>query len=100
MSVVDQQEVVTRLDLVDEHTWNGLLQSYRPTSDWKERLAPALHLHEDFVPDLDPVTYEVIRHRLWTINMAHGEIVTRVSGSPVFASLDFNMSILTGGGGF
>lgn len=75
--------------------WDGRSNSYRPGPGWRERLSPDLVLHEAEDPGLDPVTYEVIRHRLWTINMAHGETVTRISGSPVFASLDFNMSILT-----
>ncbi len=29
---------------------------------------------------LDTVTFEVIRNRLWTINIAHGEALTRISG--------------------
>jgi N-methylhydantoinase B len=37
----------------------------------------------------------VIRQKLWTINIAHGDTITRISGSPVLATLDFNMSILT-----
>jgi len=74
--------------------WDGKRDSYRPEPDWRDRVSPNLHLHEEADDDLDPVTYEVIRHRLWTINSAHGDTVTRISGSPVFASLDFNMCIL------
>ena len=37
----------------------------------------------------------MLRQKLWTINLAHGETITRISGSPLLASLDFNMSILT-----
>src|SRR5699024_7109097 len=75
--------------------WDGKVQSYRPASDWREHVSPAVRFHDEAAEDLDPVTYEVIRHRLWTINMAHGETITRISGSPVFATLDFNMSILS-----
>jgi N-methylhydantoinase B len=75
--------------------WDGKLDSYRPGPEWRERISPDLKLHEEIDEDLDPVTFEVIRHRLWTINAAHGDTVTRISGSPVFASLDFNMCILT-----
>ena len=64
------------------------------------RIAPALALHETAATDLDPVTYEVLRHRLWSINMANGEVLVRVSGSPIFQALDFNMSILTEDGEF
>ncbi|MFT4582078.1 MAG: N-methylhydantoinase B [Gammaproteobacteria bacterium] len=75
--------------------WDGRVHSYRPSAVWKSRISDRLAFHVETDPDLDPVTYEVIRHRLWTTNMAHGETITRISGSPVFASLDFNMCILT-----
>jgi N-methylhydantoinase B len=78
-----------------EPHWDGRLDSYRPGPEWRERISPDLLLHEEIDEGLDPVTFEVIRHRLWTINAAHGDTVTRISGSPVFASLDFNMCILT-----
>jgi N-methylhydantoinase B len=89
MSLTEQQQVAA-----DEPTWDGRVHSYRPSADWRERLAPELVLHDEVDEELDPITFEVIRHRLWTINLAHGETVTRVSGSPVFQSLDFNMCIL------
>lgn len=75
--------------------WDGRVHSYRPLPDWRDRVSPKLAFHEEAEDDIDPVTYEVIRHRLWMINMAHGETITRVSGSPMLSSLDFNMSILT-----
>lgn len=90
MSMTKQQQ-----DAAAEPVWDGLVHSYRPAADWPERLAPELDLHGDVDEELDPITFEVIRHRLWTINLAHGDTVTRVSGSPVFQSLDFNMCILT-----
>ncbi|MEV4418710.1 hydantoinase B/oxoprolinase family protein [Patulibacter sp. NPDC049589] len=73
--------------------WDGKLHSYIPASDWQTRVSPDLPLHDDFEAEVDPVTYEVIRNRLWTINIAHGETMTRISGSPSFQGLDFNMSI-------
>ena len=75
--------------------WNGRTHSYRPKPDWSDRISPNLRLHTDFDDDLDPVTFEVLRQKLWTINLAHGETITRISGSPLLAALDFNMSILT-----
>jgi N-methylhydantoinase B len=75
--------------------WDGRVHSYRPDEDWRARLDPRVDLHTDVDEELDPITFEVIRHRLWTTNLAHGETVTRVSGSPVFQSLDFNMCILS-----
>jgi N-methylhydantoinase B len=80
---------------IDPDIWDGVTQSYRPRADWRTNVSEVLSIHDDATDDVDPVTYEVIRHRLWTINMSHGETVTRVSGSPVFAALDFNMCVLS-----
>lgn len=45
---------------------------------------------------LDPVTFEVIRHRLWAINDEQAMIAARMSGSPVIYEVyDFNAGILT-----
>ena len=78
------------------HTfWDGKVHAYRPGADWRDRVSPTVDFHVEENPDLDPVTYEVIRHRLWTTNIGHGEMVTRVSGSPIFQLGDFNMCILT-----
>ena len=74
--------------------WDGNQQSYRPSPDWNERVLSRIDTYDEVAPELDPVTYEVIRNRLWTINIAHGQTVTRVSGSPVFSSGDFQMAIL------
>lgn len=75
--------------------WTGRTQSYRPRPGWKENISPTLALHEEAIESIDPVDFEVIRQKLWTINIAHGDTITRISGSPVLATLDFNMSILT-----
>lgn len=80
---------------IDPGFWDGRIHSYRPAHDWVERVAPQLELHSQVAEELDPVTFEVIRNRLWTINLAHGETLTRISGSPVFQALDFNMCIMT-----
>ena len=75
--------------------WNGRTHSYRPAADWRDRISPTVRLHSDTDAELDPVTFEVLRQKLWTVNLAHGETIVRISGSPLLASLDFNMSILT-----
>ena len=47
-------------------------------------------------PTLDPVTFEVLRHRLWMINDEQGRVAAQVSGSPaVYEAKDFNTSLLT-----
>lgn len=75
--------------------WDGKQHAYRPSSDWLSRVSPSLELHTEAEENIDPVTYEVIRNRLWTSNLAHGETLVRISGSPIFQALDFNMCILT-----
>jgi len=45
---------------------------------------------------LDPVTVEVLRHRLWMINDEQGRVAAQLSGSPVVYEVkDFNTSLLT-----
>ncbi len=83
------------MDMQTGAAWNGLKQSYRPRPDWRDRVSPRVRFHTQQAEAIDPVTFEVIRQKLWTINIAHGDTITRVSGSPVLATLDFNMSILT-----
>jgi N-methylhydantoinase B len=75
--------------------WDGRVHSYRPRPDWKDRVSSKVIFHTEATPDLDPVTFEVIRNRLWSTNLAHGETLTRISGSPVFQALDFNMCVLS-----
>jgi N-methylhydantoinase B len=75
--------------------WDGRLHSYQPGPDWSSRVSSKIRFYDEVNPDLDPVTFEVIRNRLWTMNLAHGETLTRISGSPVFQALDFNMAIMT-----
>lgn len=51
-------------------------------------------LHRDFDSGLDPISYEVIRHNLWNINIEHGETILKVSGSPIaLYAHDFNPAI-------
>lgn len=48
---------------------------------------------------LDPVTFEVIRHRLWAINDDQGRMAARLSGSPiVYEGNDFNAALVTADG--
>jgi N-methylhydantoinase B len=54
---------------------------------------PAIELRND------PVTFEVLRHRLWQINDEQGQTIIRVSGSPVATEgNDFNVAIADANG--
>ena len=48
---------------------------------------------------IDPVTFEVIRHRLWAINDDQARMAARLSGSPIiFEGYDFNAALTTADG--
>ncbi len=77
--------------------WDGKVRSYLPGPELD--IDPSLRFCEEMEADLDPITFEVVRHALWNINIEHGEAIIRVSGSPqaVF-SHDFNPAMLTATG--
>ena len=46
------------------------------------------------VDELDPLTYEVVRHRLWSVTHEMGEALKRMSGSPIVTDAnDFDFAI-------
>ncbi|HZQ88518.1 MAG TPA: hydantoinase B/oxoprolinase family protein [Gaiellaceae bacterium] len=48
---------------------------------------------------IDPITFEVLRHRLWAVNDEQGMLAARLSGSPVvYEALDMNTGLLTAAG--
>ena len=74
--------------------FDGRTYGYVPPK--KLTISPKLTLHTRGDQDLDPITYEVIRHSLWQVNEEHGATIQRISGSPVaMYALDLNPSILT-----
>jgi len=88
-----------RVSQMPPETFDGLRRGYVPSQPL--RIDPDLRLHREAEPDLDPVTYEVVRHNLWNINEEHGTTIQRISGSPVaMYALDLNPSILTEDGEF
>ncbi len=57
---------------------------------------PSLAFHTAIEPDLDPVTYEVVRSKLWNLNLDHGDTIRRVSGSGIVVEgYDFNCAVTT-----
>ncbi|GAA4701269.1 hydantoinase B/oxoprolinase family protein [Pseudonocardia yuanmonensis] len=57
----------------------------------------SLRLHtvgQDAVDNLDPLTYEVVRHRLWSVTDEMGETLKRMSGSVVVTEAnDFDFAL-------
>ena len=55
---------------------------------------PAHTVTQEQVDALDPLTYEVIRHRLWSVTDEMGEALKRMSGSPIVTDAnDFDFAI-------
>ncbi|MCL6575042.1 hydantoinase B/oxoprolinase family protein [Kyrpidia sp.] len=47
---------------------------------------------------VDPITYEIVRHKLWSINEEGSATMIHVSGSPVVHATDYNFGIYTSDG--
>ena len=83
-----------RISEMTDVDFNGVENPYVPPKVL--RISPKLKLHQRWDENVDPVTYEVVRHNLWQINEEHGATIQRLSGSPVaMYALDLNPSILT-----
>jgi N-methylhydantoinase B len=85
---------MTKISELANTAFDGVNHPYVPPKQL--RISPKLRLHRDAAEDIDPVTFEVIRHHLWNVNEEHGATIQRLSGSPVaMYALDLNPSILT-----
>ena len=74
--------------------WDGVNECYVPGAHIT--IDPSVKLHTDADAEIDPVTYEVLRSSIWNINAEAGEIITRVSGSPIAQyAHDLNTVLLT-----
>ena len=68
-----------------------------PIQQLRERIDPRLHLHnipDSAMDDVPALSYEVIRHRIWSITDEMGETLKRMSGSQgVTEANDFDFAI-------
>jgi N-methylhydantoinase B len=79
--------------------WDGRIYPYIPPEDLT--IHESVRLHDEADARVDPVTHEVLRHALWNINTEHGNLIMRISGSPICAyGHDFNPVILDERGDF
>lgn len=73
--------------------------SSRPKSpdELKDSLPQGFPIHsvtQEQIDAVDPLTYEVIRHRIWSITEEMGEALKRMSGSPIVTDAnDFDFAI-------
>jgi len=85
--------------LTQDVRFDGVHDAYVPPAELT--IHPSVRLNRAAAEHLDPVTYEVLRHNLWSINEEHGITMLQVSGSPIAAyGCDFNPSLLTEDGEF
>ena len=84
-------------DFLGDQVWDGRgMYSYIPPPAPELRIAPQVELHTEFDVEIDPVTYQVLRNRFWSINLDHSDTIRRVSGSPVIVYMDdFNTALMT-----
>ncbi|GAA2055385.1 hydantoinase B/oxoprolinase family protein [Williamsia deligens] len=63
----------------------------------RRSLPPDLPVHsvtQEQIDAVDPLTYEVIRHRLWSVTDEMGEALKRMSGSPIVTDAnDFDFAV-------
>jgi N-methylhydantoinase B len=63
----------------------------------RRRVEGTLPIHtvtQQQIDELDPLTYEVVRHRLWSVTDEMGETLKRMSGSPIVTdSNDFDFTV-------
>jgi N-methylhydantoinase B len=74
--------------------WDGVQHAYNPSGPAK--VPDGLRLHRDAAEDIDPITYEVIRHGLWNANAEHVRVIENLAVSPIAVEIrDFQPCILT-----
>lgn len=79
--------------------WDGRTYPYIPPKQLN--VHASLPLHSEAEEKIDPVTYEVVRHAMWNINVEHGNTIMKISGSPSCAyGHDFNPSLMDENGDF
>jgi len=94
MATSTPSQVAATLDNERSRRAESFANGYMPPE--KLVVDPSLHFHTEADTDLDPVSYEVLRSKLWNVNWDHQETIRRVSGSQVVVyGYDFNTTIQT-----
>lgn len=77
-----------------EGFWDGTTHAYIPGAEL--RVPDELRLHRDAAEEIDPITYEVVRHALWNANAEHVRVIENLAVSPIAVEIrDFQPCILT-----
>jgi N-methylhydantoinase B len=74
--------------------WDGVQHAYIPPDE--VTVPDGLVLHRDAAEEIDPITYEVVRHGLWNANAEHVRVIENLAVSPIAVEIrDFQPCILT-----
>ena len=74
--------------------FNGRPVDFEELRTYATRYVKLHSAPKELIDSVDPVTYEVVRHRLWSITGEMGEALKRMSGSVVVTDAnDFNFAI-------
>jgi N-methylhydantoinase B len=74
--------------------WDGDQHAYIPIEPLQ--VPSSVKLHRDYEQNIDPISYEVIRHNLWNVNQEQGKIVENLAVSPItLETRDFQTAIFT-----
>ena len=74
--------------------WNGVEHAFIPGP--QVQVPAPLRLHREAAEDIDPITYEVVRHGLWNANAEHVRVIENLAVSPIAVEIrDFQPCILT-----
>ena len=74
--------------------WDGVARGYAPPETLS--ISPRLRLQTAVEPEIDPITYEVIRNSLQNINLENGHTIQKLSISPItMINRDFQCAILS-----
>ena len=77
-----------------EIVWDGIARGYAPPDVLS--ISPRLRLQTAEEPEVDPISYEVIRNSLQNINLENGHTIQKLSISPItMINRDFQCAILT-----
>jgi N-methylhydantoinase B len=72
--------------------WNGINHAYIPQKPLD--IPSQVKLHTEFTEEIDPITYEVVRHSLWNVNQEHGRVIENLAVSPItLETRDFQTSL-------
>lgn len=96
MAAEESKDISPNLEISD---FDGVNKPYIPPQTLE--VPGDIPMHTDIIDEINPVTYEVIRHSLWNNNLEAGETIENLAVSKItLETRDFNTAINLENGGF